>query len=151
MNTPTVTYDIYIATTPERLWAALTTSEFTRDYWSEELQSEWKVGSPIKAFELSGNPVWQGDVLHFEPPRLLSYTFEPIGIGEPPSRIRFDLAPVDAAHASPGQVVHLRLTHDGFAADNDFVAGTRQAWPKVLSSLKSLLETGHSLGFVWQD
>jgi hypothetical protein len=88
-------------------------------------------------------------VLECDRPRLLSYTFGVPGSGDSPSSVRFEFEAVDESHASPGPVVQLRLTHDQFDS-YDFFTGCRHAWPEVPSGLKTMLETGHSLGFNWK-
>ena len=76
MDKPKFVYVSYIATTPEKLWQALTSGEFTRQYWGgRRIQSDWQVGSVVKHLGEDGGIDWEGKVLVSEPPRLLSYTF----------------------------------------------------------------------------
>lgn len=145
MDRPAFVYVTYIATTPEKLWTALTDGEFTRRYWGgRRIQSDWKVGSPVSHVREDGGIGWQGKVLQSERPRLLSYTFH-MQIseehrGERPSRVIFELH-------SMGSVVKLTLTHDELESDSATLATTRHGWPAIMSSLKSLLETGSPLPF----
>jgi len=72
---PEFVYVTYIETTPEKLWQALTSSEFSKRYWfNTELQSDFKVGSPF-ALVTNGTPTDDGEILEADPPRRLSYTF----------------------------------------------------------------------------
>jgi uncharacterized protein YndB with AHSA1/START domain len=145
MDKPKFVYVSYIATTPEKLWQALTRGEFTRQYWGgRRIQSDWQVGSVVKHLGEDGGIDWEGKVLVSEPPRLLSYTFH-MQISdehraERPSRVTFELQPL-------GSVVKLVLTHDDFEAAKTTSETARHGWPAILSSLKSLLETGNPLPF----
>jgi uncharacterized protein YndB with AHSA1/START domain len=145
MYKPRFVYVTYVATTAEKLWQALTDGEFTRRYWGgRRIESDWQVGSPVKHVREDGGVDWQGEVLQSERPRLLSYTFHMLiseqHRGERPSRVTFDLQPL-------GSVVKLTLTHDDFEAEKATLETTRDGWPAIMSSLKSLLETGSPLPF----
>lgn len=145
MDKPSYVYVTYIATTPERLWEALTEGEFTQQYWGgRRITSDWTVGAPVRHVRDDGGIDWQGEVLRWEPPRLLSYTFHmQISDGhrdERPSRVTFELEPL-------GHVVKLTLTHDEFGPDSATLETTRHGWPAIMSSLKSLLESGDPLPF----
>lgn len=140
MSKPKFVYVTYINTTPEKLWSALTSGEFTEKYWfGSRIQSEWKVGSPFKILTGVAGKDWQGEVLQCEPPRLLSYAFRVSGGSEHLTRVAFQLE-------QQGPVVKLTLTHDELdEKDEKFYAGISQGWPAVLSNLKSLLEGGRPL------
>lgn len=145
MDRPAFVYVVYIATTPEKLWEALTDGEFTRRYWGgRRIESDWNVGSPVRHVREDGGIDWQGEVLQSERPRLLSYRFH-MQIsnkhrGEQPSRVTFELQPM-------GSVVKLTLTHEDFDPDSATYETTRHGWPAIMSSLKSLLEIGSPLPF----
>src|SRR5687768_2660894 len=89
-------YVTYIKTTPEKLWAALTSPEFTRQYWfGIDVTSDWKVGSPMKYIS-NGEAKVEGKVLIADRPKLLSYTFrETAGEAskEPPTKVTLELEP----------------------------------------------------------
>ena len=145
MDKPPFVYVTYINTTPEKLWEALTDGEFTRQYWGgRRIESEWKLGSSVRHVREDGGVDWEGEVLQAQPPRLLSYTFHmQISArhrGERPSRVTFELASV-------GSVVKLTVTHDDFDAESATFETTRHGWPAIISSLKSLLESGSPLPF----
>ena len=142
MPRPEFIYVSYIETTPEKLWEALTSSDFTKRYWWDtRVVSDWKVGSPF-SLVLNGRTTDVGEVLEAERPRRLSYTFRHIlneaARNERPSRVTFVLEP-------HGKLVKLTLTHEDFAEDSVVIDGISKGWPAIMSSLKSLLETGEAL------
>jgi uncharacterized protein YndB with AHSA1/START domain len=139
---PEFVYVTYIETTPEKLWQALTSSEFSRRYWfNTDLQSDFKVGSPF-ALVMNGTTTDVGEILEADPPRLLSYTFHHVlneeARKEPPTKVVFTLE-------KHGNLVKLTLTHENFAAGSKLLDGVSKGWPAILASLKSLLETGTTL------
>ena len=142
MRKPEFVYVTYIETTPEKLWQALTSSEFSRRYWfGTELKTDWKIGSPF-ALVTNGTTTDVGEVLEFDRPRRLSYTFHHVlseaARKERPTRVVFQLEP-------HGKLVKLTLTHEDFEAGSVILDGISKGWPAILSSLKSLLETGSAL------
>jgi uncharacterized protein YndB with AHSA1/START domain len=142
MRKPEFIYVTYIETTPERLWEALTNSEFSRRYWFDtEVKSDWKVGSPF-ALVMDGTTTDVGEILEADPPRLLSYTFHHVlneeARREPPTKVVFLIEP-------HGKLVKLTLTHEGFAEGSKLLDGISRGWPAILSSLKSMLESGTAL------
>ncbi len=145
MEKPKFVYTIWIGTTPDKLWAALTQGEFTKQYWGgSDLKSDWKVGSPVVVAGAPGSKNGiRGQVLRFEPPKVLSYTFlSERAEGERPSRVTFELAP-------RGPAVALTITHDDFEPGSKSYEGISNGWPGILSNLKSLLETGKPLFTTW--
>jgi uncharacterized protein YndB with AHSA1/START domain len=139
---PEFIYVSYIETTPEKLWEALTSSDFTRRYWWDtRVVSDWKVGSPF-SLVLNGRTTDVGEILEAARPRRLSYTFRHIlnevARNERPSRVTFVLEP-------HGKLVKLTLTHEDFAEDSVVIDGISKGWPAIMSSLKSLLESGEAL------
>lgn len=140
------TYVTYIATTPERLWRALTSAEDTQRYWAGRwIESDWTAGGLVTIWADAQRRTLDvtGELLAVEPGRKLALTFQAYPGGEVlrerPSRLSVELAALD------GGVVKLTLTHDELAATSPIVPGIRRGWPAVLSSLKSLLETGNAL------
>ncbi|MGW5718213.1 ArsR/SmtB family transcription factor [Amycolatopsis sp. NPDC003865] len=149
-------YTTYISTTPEKLWQALTEPAFTRQYWGVAFETDWKKGSPMVWTE-SGAKTSHPDqvVLEADPYRRLSYTWHTFteewangnGIDagtlaklreEGRSKVTFTLEP-------QGETVKLTVLHDGFAPGSTVLAMCSQGWPALLSSLKTLLETGSPL------
>jgi uncharacterized protein YndB with AHSA1/START domain len=141
MSKPEFVYVTYIETTPEKLWHALTDPDFTARYWfGVRLESDWKVGSRF-AMVMNGTTNDAGEVLEYDPPRLLSYTFVNLSEkyrDERPARATFVLE----AH---GSLVKLTLTHEGFDEGSKMLPAISKGWPAILSGLKSILETGRPL------
>ena len=141
---PAHVFTIFIRTTPERLWRAITESEFTtRYYYRSRVESDWQPRSPYRY--LIGDEVQiVGEVLEADPPRRLVQSFDARWDGDvapdPPTRLTWEIE-----GAGPS-LVKLTVVHDGFTtrtATYDSVAG---GMAYVLSSLKTLLETGRPLG-----
>ena len=152
MNKPKFVYVTYINTTPEKLWEALTTARFIEQYWfGRGNESEWKKGSAIESRSPEGELEWRGKVLQSEPPRLLSYTFDVVGESEPPSRVTFEIEPLGPNTKPQGHAVRLTVTHEDFPHDSKVYPGICEGWPAILSSLKSLLETGRSPELTWKE
>lgn len=144
MRKPEFVYTTFIKTTPEKLWHALTDREFTESYWFGcHLTSDWKIGSPMQMHR-SGKVVNECVILESDPPRRLSYSwhavFDAEMIKERPSRVTFVIEP-------DGTAVKLTVTHQDFAEDSKTLPSISGGWPLVLSSLKSILETGKPLDF----
>jgi len=142
MSKPEFVYTTYIETTVEKLWQALTSSDFSRQYWfGTELRTDWKVGSPF-ALVMNGTPTDVGEILEFDPPRRLSYTFTHVLNDELRNERPTIVVFVIEQH---GKLAKLTLTHEGFAGADELLDGISKGWPAILSSLKSLLETGTAL------
>jgi uncharacterized protein YndB with AHSA1/START domain len=141
MSKPEFVYVTYIETTPEKLWHALTDGDFTARYWfGARLQSDWKIGSSF-AMVRDGAATDAGEVLEYDPPRRLCYSFVNLSEayrGERPARATFVLEPY-------GKLVKLTLTHQGFDQGSKMLPAISTGWPAILSSLKSILETGRPL------
>jgi uncharacterized protein YndB with AHSA1/START domain len=144
-----IVYVVYVATTMEKLWEALTSSEVLRKNWGR-IESEWAKGSQIREIDDSGDILWRGDILRSEPPQLLSYTFEVTGSGEPPTEVTFELSPPVSPIVPGAKIVQLRLTQSGFKESSKVFPGCARAWPEILSSVKTYLETSCPLGFAWK-
>src|ERR1700694_6130057 len=111
MRKPEFVYVTYIETTPEKRWEPLSKIEFSKRYWfNTKLKTDWKVGSPF-ALVMNGTTTDVGEVLEFDRPRRLSYTFQHVlseeGRKERPTRVVFNLEP-------HGKLVKLTLTHEDF-------------------------------------
>ena len=138
MSEPKFVYVTYIATTPEKLWQALTDGAFTERYWfGQVIESDWALGSRV--IFRSGSDVHDyGEVLECEPYRRLSYSwrveFLELFRHEKPSRVTFELEPM-------GVEVKLTVVHDEFEPGSKVHAAVSNGWPLILASLKSLLET----------
>ncbi|MCP4896153.1 MAG: ATPase [bacterium] len=138
-------YVALIAAPPEKVWRALTTAEFTRQYWhSTRVQSSWKVGSRVEFLVENDEVGCEGEVLVCDPPRELSYTWSfprnPETKDEAPSRVSFLLEELT-------QGTKLTVTHDHFPEDSKMYPMISHGWPSVIAGLKTLLETGHGVDF----
>jgi uncharacterized protein YndB with AHSA1/START domain len=140
---PAIVYTIYIVSTPEKVWQALTSAEFSRKYFfGNSVEVDLKVGGAYVVRTPDGAPHISGEVVECDPPKKLTFTFnvnwpaliEKLG----PTLVSYE---IEAA----GDVVRLTMTeaHDRPLSD-DILSGGRQGWPAILSSLKSLLETEHA-------
>ena len=143
MNKPEHVYETFIRAKPEKIWEALTTSAFTRQYFHNCLiESDWTEGSNVTFKREDGSLVMEGQVLKADHPSCLSYTwrfvYEPDLAEEPPSRVTFDIDVL-------GEVCRLRITHDKFEGESKTFTLISQGWSAILCSLKSLLETGEAL------
>jgi uncharacterized protein YndB with AHSA1/START domain len=142
MSKPEFVYVTYIETTPEKLWHALTDGDFTERYWfGARLKSDWKVGSTFEMVRDDGTVSDRGEVIEVDRPHRLAYTF--VNISEKykndrPALATFVIEPY-------GKLVKLTLTQEGFAEGSKFLDGISKGWPAIMSSLKSILETGHPL------
>jgi uncharacterized protein YndB with AHSA1/START domain len=147
MDKPDFVYVTYISTSPEKLWKALLDPETTAKYWQHTNVSDWKPGSrwEHRRADKKRTVVLVGKVLESTPPRRLVLTWaapEDAAREEKHSRVTFELEPI-------GDVVRLTVTHGRFEPGSEMLQSIRDGWPKVLSSLKSLLEAGRPLPRLW--
>jgi uncharacterized protein YndB with AHSA1/START domain len=136
-------YVTYIRSTPEKVFEAITRPEIARRYWGHENVSDWTPGSDWQHVrdndERTVNVV--GKVVEVDAPKRLVVTWtSPSRAADPKSfsRVTFDLAAYEG-------MVRLTVTHDELEACSSMAKGIQQGWPIVLSSLKSLLETGQGI------
>lgn len=148
MNSPCISYVIYIAATPEDLWEALTSPRALEANWGK-ISSAWTLGSEVTEVSKSGQVLWKGKVLRSDALRLLSYTFDVTDSGEAASEVIFTINAPESRVAAGAAVVRLTLTHSGFGDNSRLFSSCARAWPEILSSIKSYLETGSPLPFVW--
>lgn len=141
---PSLVYTTYIAATPEKIWEALTTPEFSRKYFfGFAVDAELKIGGAFLVRAPDGSVHINGEVIECEPARKLTVTWnvnwpglvEKLGS----TLVTYEIEPA-------GKSVRLTLTeaHDR-PLDDDILSGGRAGWPAIVSSLKSLLETGNAL------
>jgi uncharacterized protein YndB with AHSA1/START domain len=137
-------YETFIRTTPQRLWDAITKPEFTRQYWGGgENRSDWNKGSKWQhVHPEEKDPVCAaGDVLESMPPKRLVLTWADPDDPEDASRVVFEIEPLE-------DMVRLKIVHGGFKPGSASAPKVSWGWPRVLSSLKSFIETGKGLN-VW--
>ncbi len=141
---PDLVYIFFIRSTPQRVWDALTKSEFTtKFFFGRSVESDWKQGSPWKMLMPDGKLDVFGEVLVSDPPRRLQLTWAVDWIEDPdpprPVIITYDIEPA-------GDAVKLTMTqHADSPIARKYVDAGTTGWAVILSSLKSLLETGESL------
>jgi uncharacterized protein YndB with AHSA1/START domain/DNA-binding transcriptional ArsR family regulator len=134
-------FEIYIKTTPERLWDAITDpTQRARYSFGVETSSDWTPGSRYQASAPGGIDIAAGENLEVDPPRRLVQSFTALWSDEVkavgPSRVTWEIYPV-------GDSCQLTVIHDRLPADaNPELYG---GWPMILSGLKTLLETGENL------
>jgi uncharacterized protein YndB with AHSA1/START domain len=141
---PAIVYTIYIASTPEKVWHALTTAEFSRKYFSGlAVEVDLKVGGAYIVRTPDGSVHINGEVIECDPPKKLTVTFN---VNWPALIEKLGLTLVTYEIEPAGEAVRLTMSesHDR-SIDDDVLSGGRQGWPAILSSLKSLLETGDAL------
>jgi len=139
-------FEIYIKTTPERLWEAITNPEMRAKYtFGVVVESEWKPGSTYQgragsATVSPATPILQGENLEVDPPRRLVQSFNALWSddvkSEGTSRVTWEIEPIEDS-------CRLTVTHDRLreGANSELYGG----WPMILSGLKTLLETGETL------
>ncbi len=144
MNRSTFVYVTFIRTTPERLWSALTTTDFIRKYWfGMTCESGWQAGSPWKLSFEDGRIADQGEIVAAEPPRRLVIRWQ--NEWKPEFKAEGDTLCTIEIEAVPdlgAQAVKLSITHAMERADSKFIQAVAGGWPSIMSNLKSLLETG---------
>ena len=136
-------YVTYIRSTPEKVFDAITKPEIARRYWGHENVSDWKPGSAWQHVRADEQRAVQlvGKVVECSAPlRLVISWASPAQAADPAatSRVSFDIAVYDG-------MVRLTVTHDELEAGSGMAVGIQKGWPIVLSSLKSLLETGEGI------
>jgi DNA-binding transcriptional ArsR family regulator/uncharacterized protein YndB with AHSA1/START domain len=134
---------IFIRTTRDRLWEAITSSDYTLKYfYASTVESDWRPGAEV-VYRIEGQPALVGEVIEASPPERLVTTFDAQWDDEvrldPPSRITWILE-----EAGPG-VSKLTVIHDGFESETATYAQAVGGMPFILSGLKTLLETGEPL------
>ncbi|HEY3294131.1 MAG TPA: SRPBCC family protein [bacterium] len=136
-------YVTYIRTTPEKVWQAITEGPVTRQYWEHENVSDWKPGSPWehRRTDAAHTVDLVGKVLETTPPRKLVISWAAPQDRDVPaghSRVTFLIEPME-------DMVRLTVTHDDLEPGSNMEQGITEGWPRVLSSMKSFLETGRPL------
>lgn len=137
-------YVTYIRTTPDKVFEAITRPEIARRYWGHEnISDDWQPGSEWR--HVRTNPARSvdlvGKVLESDPPRRLVLSWANESQQDDPaqfSRVIFDIDQQD-------RMVRLTVTHEDLQPGSGMLKGITEGWPLVLSSMKSLLETGQGM------
>lgn len=144
MKPSTFLYVTYIRTTPQALWNALTDREFTQQYWfGATVESAFTAGAPWKITLADGRVADTGEILEADPPKRMVIKwrneFRPELKAEGHSRCTLALDPLDDG------TVKLTITHEIDRPDSQLIVAVSGGWPRIMSNLKTLLETGQPL------
>jgi uncharacterized protein YndB with AHSA1/START domain len=143
MARSTFVYVSYIRTTPQKLWSALTDAEFMKQYWfGVHCQSDWTAGSSWKMVSPKGQILDAGKIVEAVPPRRLvirwENQFRPELKAEGESLCTMEIE-------QSGTAVKLSITHTIERDASKFIEAVSGGWPKIVSNLKSLLESGSAV------
>jgi uncharacterized protein YndB with AHSA1/START domain len=142
-GTTSFVYVTYIRATQEKVFEAITNPDIARRYWAHENISDWRPGSKWEHVrsDADRNVRISGNVVECTPPRRLVMTWANASDFANPathSRVTFDVVPFDG-------MVRLTVMHEELEPGSKMLAGISNGWPRVLSSLKSFLETGQAI------
>lgn len=142
-QTTSFVYVTYIVSTPEKVFEAITRPDITRRYWGHENVSDWQPGSKWEHIRANDERTLNlvGEVMESSPPSRLIITWANASEEADPdaySRVTFEIEPYE-------DMVRLTVSHDDLVVGSGMAIGVSKGWPIVLSSLKSLLETGEGL------
>jgi uncharacterized protein YndB with AHSA1/START domain len=143
MDAEKFVYVTYIASTPAKVWKALVDGELTRRYWKHTNESDWRPGSKWRhvADDGKGTAKLVGQVVEVIPNNRLVLTWGDVADADDAaahSRVAIEIEAV-------ADMVRLTVTHDELKPGSEMAKKISQGWPRVLSSLKSFLETGRPL------
>ncbi len=141
---PRLVNQIIINAPPERVWAAITTPEFTaRYYYGSTLKTDLSVGSPFTYHMPNGAPIVEGEVVLSDPPNRLVHTYHslwPPMNEDAPTKVTWELA------SMPGGVTRVTVVHEDFQEETATYQGMQSGgWAWILSNMKTLLETGEPM------
>lgn len=144
MSSPSHVFVTYIRTSPDKLWEAITSPDFTVQYFHEtRIESKYEPGASVVYRNPDGSVAVDGEVLEAEVGRRLAISwhvnYDEEQSRERPSRVAFEIDP-----AGP-ELCKLTVVHDDFDGETKTYRGVGEGWPWILHSLKSLLETGRPL------
>ena len=136
---------MYIRSTPKKTWEAITNPKFTRQYWAGMVNvSDWNPGSQWEHLN-PDKEVWvMGEVLECDPPKRLVLSWADPDDLKDKSVVTFEIEKLKGS-------VCLTVTHDKLKAGSKMLRGVSWGWPRVLSSMKSFLETGEGLSVFSHD
>ncbi len=146
MSAPQHVFVVYIRTTQDKLWEAITSPDFTVKYFHEtRIDSDYAPGSPVYYRNADGSVAVDGEILEADVGRRLSISwhvnYDEEQSREKPSRVIFEI------EAAGPELCKLTVVHDDFEGETKTYKGVGEGWPWILYSLKSLLETGTPLPY----
>ena len=145
MKRTKLVYQTFIRSTPRKIWDAISKPEFTRQYWGGMTNvSDWKKDSKWEHHNPEGEVWITGKVTESVPPKRLVLTWADPDELKDKSRVTFEIEPMK-------EMVCLTVTHDQFKTGSKMAGKVAAGWPRVLSSLKSYLETGTGLNIFCRD
>lgn len=142
-TTTSFAYTTYVLSTPQKVFEAITTPDIARRYWGHENVSDWKPGSKWEHIRANDERTVElvGKVVEVSAPSRLVITWANASQAADPasySRVTFEIGEYE-------NMAKLTVTHDELKAGSGMENGIKKGWPIVLSSLKSLLETGRAI------
>lgn len=144
MASPDFVYETYIRATAADVWKALTSPEFTAQYFhATRVDSTWRPGEPVYyRYADGGDVAVEGEVIEADPPNTLIMSWHVLydeqAKQEAASRVTFHIEALN-------EQTRLRIVHDRFPDASVVYDGIRSGWPWIIAGLKSLLETGEAL------
>ena len=147
MNKARFIYETYISAPPEKVWNALTDPRMTEKYWQHVNISDWKPGSRWEHRRCDAKKTLDlvGKVIDCAPPKRLVLSW-----ADPSDELQEEKHSTLTILVEPFRgVTRLRVSHDALEPGSEMLEGISDGWPKVLSSLKSLLETKWALPVLW--
>jgi uncharacterized protein YndB with AHSA1/START domain len=141
---PKIICTVYIVSTPEKVWEALTKEEYTKQYFfGRRVESNWKDGTPITYYMPDGEVDMRGRIVKYDELRLLSFAWRVEWLDE---YSKLAEALLTFRIEQLGEVVRLTLTESHqWDVKDELLEGGRKGWPVVLNGLKTLLETGKAM------
>ncbi len=141
MSKPSFLYVTFIRSSADKVWSALTSPELTVKTWfGTHQETDWKAGSPWRLVLPDGRVADAGEIVEIDRPRRLVLKwrneFKPELKAEGWSRCTIEIEPVT------DNAVKLTVTHQLDGEGTKFIAAVSGGWPRILSNVKSLLETG---------
>jgi len=139
MKKPELVYTTFIRSTPKKAWDAITHPKFTRQYWGGMTNvSDWKKDSKWEHHNPESEVWITGKVVESTPPKRLVLTWADPDNLKDLSRVTFEIEPLE-------DMICLTVKHGSFKAGSKMAGKVAWGWPRVISSLKTFLETGKGL------
>lgn len=132
-------HQIYIRTSAQKLWQAITRAEHTQKYfYGTSIRSAFEKGAPIEYVDAGGSPAILGEILEVDPPKRLVHSFRFPTKNDAPTTVTWEIEDL-------GGTCKLTVLHEGFRGATETYRETSQGWLPIVSGLKTWLETGEPL------